>query len=951
MTSDDFTILQQAFENALALTGDARDAFVAEFEQAHPQLAGQLQRLLLADGSPDGTLADPIAASVKTLAEQTEDPWIGRQVGAWAITRRIGAGGMGAVFLAERADDQYAQTAAVKIMSAQLLDAGAKARFLAERQILANLNHPNIAKLIDGGSTEDNLPYLVMEYIEGERVDAYCDAGALPIETCLKLFRTICATVDFAHRNLVVHRDLKPSNILITKDGAPKLLDFGIAKILEPGAYDMTMARTAEGARAMTPEYASPEQVRGEPVSVATDIYSLGVLLFRLLTGQSPYGPAATTAREIENAILDAEPKRPSTVVSGSTQTGLAEKTGSQRPLSVDQLRRSLAGDLDNIVLKCLQKDPDRRYVTARDLAEDIDRYLTGRPVAARGDVWTYKAQKFARRHAAPLTAGAAVTLGAIALTAFYTHRLTVERDRAELAATQATEVSGFLSTIFKSASPFVAQGETVTAIDLLEQAAARIETLAGQPELQAKLSRIVGESYIGLGEFEKAQTLFQRAVELSGGAEPGDVETLIAAYNGLAESKRNLGAYYDALANRRRALGLSQRFYGDSHPATAGVRARIGATLSSAGDCGEAIPILQDAANVLKDEHGEYANIRLNALGVLAVCYDTAGRYDEAEAIGREIVRDSEETLGALEPNTIIRISNLALVLRRQWKLEEAAALFETAVDRADRTLPDGHADRAYYRFVLANALQKLGRFSEVEALNRAITEQTLQTSGAESLDYAVRLYGWGGYYRDTGDLPAAIEAFSSAASLSDALQGETSYVSVISRINLAASLADGGDLASAEATLNAIEPSLETVGADHQANAHMARAQIYSARGEFAEATEMFDRIAADAEARVSADSPAMLPLLTAMAAHFRRAGDVGRAVSLGERAAAIGDAALPEGNWIAALAKVEYAKALAENGAADEPLATAAAACRDLVATFGPDSARITALGVCI
>jgi serine/threonine protein kinase len=288
---------------------------------------------------------------------------------------------MGRVFLAERANEESRQVVALKIAH-DVRSADGLRSFRYERQILAALEHPNIARLIDGGTTEDGVPYLVMEHIQGNPIDEYCSANALSVRQRLELFSTICAAVDVAHRNLVVHRDLKPSNILVS-DGVPKLLDFGIAKLLEPSAEAAAAGQSNTGPAMLTPEYASPEQLKGEPITTATDVYALGVLLFRLLTNASPYRVRSYAAHELAAAICDQEPLRPSALAS-------------TRPL-----RRQLSGDLDAIVLKALRKNPAERYSSAGALRDDIGRYLTGLPLAGRDDGWLYRIAKFIARHRA----------------------------------------------------------------------------------------------------------------------------------------------------------------------------------------------------------------------------------------------------------------------------------------------------------------------------------------------------------------------------------------------------------------------------------------------------------------------------------------------------------------------------------------------------------------------
>ncbi|MGB9465019.1 MAG: serine/threonine-protein kinase, partial [Candidatus Acidiferrum sp.] len=336
----------------------------------------------------------------------------GRRIGVYTILKEIGRGGMGEVYSAARTDGQYEKNVAIKIVRAGFENASALERFRNERQILATLDHPNIARLLDGGTTGEGVPFLVMELIEGTPIDEYCDAHSLSVTERLKLFCTACATMQYAHQRLVIHRDLKPSNILVTNDGVPKLLDFGIAKIFDPaGVAETTLLRP------LTPEYASPEQVRGENITTASDIYSLGVVLYQLLTGHSPYRVAQRSANSLAHAITHTEPDRPSTVVShteevqrnGETSQLTPETVSKTREGSFAKLHRRLRGDLDDIVLKALRKEPQLRYASVDQFAEDIRRHLEGLPVTARKGTWNYRTGKFIRRHKAGVVAAALV--------------------------------------------------------------------------------------------------------------------------------------------------------------------------------------------------------------------------------------------------------------------------------------------------------------------------------------------------------------------------------------------------------------------------------------------------------------------------------------------------------------------------------------------------------------
>jgi serine/threonine protein kinase len=343
--------------------------------------------------------------SVTATSTAAEDPMVGRHLGAYKLVKRIGQGGMAVVFLAVRADDEYRKQVAIKLIPPGLDSGDLLRRFRNERQTLAGLDHPNIVKLLDGG-THEGSPFLVMDYVEGSPVDEYCDAHKLSIDERLRLFGKVCAAVQYAHHNLVIHRDLKPSNILVVADGTPRLLDFGIAKVLNPESSGQSSLVTQTGTRCMTPAYASPEQMRGKSVTSATDIYSLGVVLYELLTGHRPYRLTQNTPAEMERAICEQEPEAPSIVISRvETDTSL---TREGRP---DRLRRRLRGDLDNIVLKALQKEPQRRYDSVAEFSRDVGRHLQHLPVTARSSTLAYRVSKFARRHKIEVSASFIVLL------------------------------------------------------------------------------------------------------------------------------------------------------------------------------------------------------------------------------------------------------------------------------------------------------------------------------------------------------------------------------------------------------------------------------------------------------------------------------------------------------------------------------------------------------------
>src|SRR6267142_3148569 len=420
MTPERWLRINEMFHAALVLDGQERSAFLVAQSGGDDALRAKVAALLASHDQAEGFIQGSVFGdAAQLLVEDEAEAMIGQRIGLYKVDREIGRGGMGTVYLATRDDDQFEQQVAVKVVRRGMDTDFVLARFRNERQILAGFAHPNIARLFDGGATETGLPYFIMEYIEGHAVDEYCDSQRLRTAARLELFRTVCAAIQYAHQHLVIHRDIKPSNILVTAAGVPKLLDFGIAKLLHTEAT-LGTATTAVAQRLMTPEYASPEQVQGEQVTTVSDVYSLGVLLYELLSGHSPYHFKTLLPQDIARVIRDSEPEKPSSVINRIEEVTTGGRKGRKlTPQSVSQtrdgrpenLRRKLAGDLDNIVLMAMRKEPSRRYSSVGQFSEDIRRHLEGLPVIARKDTVGYRTAKFVNRHRIGVAAAALVLL------------------------------------------------------------------------------------------------------------------------------------------------------------------------------------------------------------------------------------------------------------------------------------------------------------------------------------------------------------------------------------------------------------------------------------------------------------------------------------------------------------------------------------------------------------
>lgn len=496
------------------------------------EIKKEVEDLLAAHFESESFIENPAFEVASIFKSNGQHQRTEKRFGHYKIIKEIGIGGMGAVFLAERDDGQFRQEVAVKIIRQTLADSEIINRFKRERQILASLNHPNIAKLLDGGVTADGLPFLAMEYVAGEPITEFAEKNCLNIEERLELFLKICSGVAHAHRNLIVHRDLKPSNIFVADDGNPKLLDFGLAKLLDNNldAGSTAAAATATAFRAMTPAYASPEQLRGETITTASDIYSLGVVLYELLTGVRPFQFKNQSLDEAIKVVCGTDPTRPSEAAAaaaasksqkGKKETGKVNSSGTfvSESFPPPGSRSSLKGDLDNIVLKSLRKEPVRRYLSVEQFAADIDRYLKGLPVSARPNTFSYRAEKFIKRNKIGVTAALLVLLsllGGIFATAWQAKAAARERDKAIISQAKAERINAFLQDMLKSASP-EENGKDAKVIDVLNDASQRIETeFNDQPEQKIEILLTLVGTYQNLGLFELATQKARRALDLS---------------------------------------------------------------------------------------------------------------------------------------------------------------------------------------------------------------------------------------------------------------------------------------------------------------------------------------------------------------------------------------------------------------------------------------------------
>jgi len=742
--------VQDLFEAALEQEAADRTAFVEVACGDDAALCREVLSLLAAFDE-----SDDIEAQAQAWLASVGEPLVlpsleGRRIGAYRVLHELGAGGMGAVYLAERADGQFEQRVALKLLRQGIGTDELWRRFLYERQILARLQHPHVARLYDGGLTDEGRPYFVMEYVEGLPLNRYCDDRRLDVAARLDLFIAVCRAVSYAHQNLVVHRDLKPSNILVTDDGAVKLLDFGIAKLLEDEAEAPV---TETGLRVMTPEYAAPEQVRGEAVTTATDVYALGVVLYELLTGRRPYEVKGLAPGEVERVVCETAVARPSTAIGrGRTEAsaGAASPEAVSRARSTQpaRLRQRLAGDLDTITLKALKKEPARRYVSAEVLLEDVRRHLAGLPVAARDDTLGYRMRTFVRRHRVGVAVAAAfVALLLVAAVAMMVQQRATarERDRARLEADKNAQTSAFLADIFTASNPYEeTQGEP-TARALLARGVERIGTLVDQPEVQAAMRHIIGTVYYSRGDYEQARVLLEQALSarqaLHGPDHPEVARTLVA----LGRAFWHAGQHDSAAVFAEQAVTVFRGLSEEASPDLVDAVLSLGTIRRVQGRYDEAETLLREALAMHEGLPARDSLQLATLMNNLATTLANQGQFDESETLYRAALEVSIARYGDDHPQVAMQMHTLASFLHTTGKLDEAASLQRQALAMETRFLGEEHPNVLTTQNQLGIVLTQMGALEEAEQVLRRTLALRRQVLGPDHLDVAATMNNLG--------------------------------------------------------------------------------------------------------------------------------------------------------------------------------------------------------------
>jgi serine/threonine-protein kinase len=716
------------YVRAVGLPAGERAAFLDDACGDDAALRAELDAMLEHGAGPMDDDALRVLPSSDLRAEPLH---VGAQAGPYRLEELLGRGGMGEVFRAIRVDDQFQQQVAIKVVRAERATPELTRRFLQERQIMAKLEHPGIATLLDGGIAPGGQPYLVMQYVKGHPITRYADERRLPLADRLQLFVKVCDAAQFAHRHLVVHRDLKPSNILVDEDGQPRLLDFGIAKLIDPAAA----ASTTGDLLLLTPEHAAPEQFLGDPVTTATDVYALGVLLYELLTGTRPFRDVPPP--DLPRAVCEQTPRPPSAV------------------------RRDLPADLDSIVMMALRKEPERRYASAGQLGEDVVRFLGGWPVIARPDTARYRVRRFVGRNRVGVGAAALIAMtlvGATAVTAREAERRAAALEAAEAQRDRANRITEFLLGVFRATNPSETRGRTVTARELLDQAAARVrDDLAEDPAMRADMELAIGRAYAFIGLLGTADTVLGRAVAARREASPPDPLLTAEALDWHARTVLTLGRLQEGVAMMKEVVSLREGVLGSNAIELAPAYHRIG------------------RVNVEFDPYDTSGVARANYEKALTL-------FRSADSVDQRAVAETLRMMASLTGD--------------QGKSAEALALYEEAIVTARRAVDEDDPFLFNLAESLAHGLQANGHADSAIAIHRRLLESRRRVFGPDHMDVSFSLFNLGRDLAGVGRFDEALPLLRECVELRERLVGPDNYQTGYATAALARATAGSGDV-----------------------------------------------------------------------------------------------------------------------------------------------------------
>jgi eukaryotic-like serine/threonine-protein kinase len=826
ISPDRWRVLSPYLDEALEIDAAGQGAWLDAISARDPGLADDLRSILARhqavhdSGFLEGAVIDPRSTLVPSL--------VGQVVGSYRLLSPIGQGGTGNVWLAERCDGRFQGRAAVKLLNIALVERGGEARFKREGTILAGLRHPCIAHLVDAGISAAGQPYLVLEHVDGQPIDEYCEAKTAGIDARLALFLDVLEAVAYAHASLVVHRDIKPANVLVSKEGQVKLLDFGIAKLIEgdgtvrASAGLGSSAFSRDGGTALTPQYAAPEQLSGGEITTATDVYALGLLLYVLITGRHPAAGALDSAAGLLRAIVETETPHLSAAI-GQAELG---RRAAECRTTPARLRRILDGDLNAIVLKALRKNPAERYASVGAFADDVRRCLRHEPVAAHASTVKYRAGKFIRRHRGGVAATAAVIVLIAGLTGVYTVRLAAQRDRARREAAKAVKVSELMMGLLTSADPYAIRGQVgqPTVRDVLDAGAAQVQKeLAGEPELQVEMLTTMGRTYRRLAMYDKAQQLLEQALAAGRQVFGTEHAQIAQTLDYLGVVLADKGDYRAAGHRLEEALAIRRKVLGPQHEDVAITLAELGRVYQDQGLNRRAEPLHREALDIrrkaLGEEHRETAVSQSDLASVLRL----NGDLGEAEALLRRSLETNVKTRGAEHPNTAAALHDLALIAATRGDAPAAESQLRRALAMQRKALGPGHPVVAATLNSLSRVLLEQRRYGEAAAVLHEASAIAAAAFGQEHQLVAIYTINLGAVHIAEGNAAAAEPLLREGIRVRDRAPGivptrrrtrvEDDWSVGAARSLLGAALTRLGRFAEAEATLFDARRELESL------------------------------------------------------------------------------------------------------------------------------------------
>ena len=805
--------IQSLFHQTADLPPAEQDAFLQAACAHDSALIHEVSAMLKEDARPASLLERGIAGVAHALLNDPDPAQFPRQqFGPYHLIRLLGEGGMGLVYLAERTD--LGSLVAIKILRDAWLSPARRERFASEQRTLAQLNHASIARLYDADALPDGTPWFAMEYVEGVPLTEYSKLHASPLDTRIHLFRAVCEAVQYAHSQAVIHRDLKPSNILVKQDGSIRLLDFGIAKQLE--SLDTPVNQTMTGLRLMTPAYAAPEQIRGDRVGIHTDVYSLGVILFELLTGQLPFDLSNLTPAEAASIVAEHEPGKPSSIL----------KTGNPPP-DVASLNKSAWSELDVLCLTAMHKDPARRYRSVEALIRDIDYYLRAEPLEARPDTFSYRVGKFVQRHQRMVVTSVAAIVLVLAMLSFFTVRLAKARNAALAEAARTQRIQKFMLNLFEGGDQAVGPSDSMRVITLVDRGAMEAKTLNSDPKIQAELYQNLGDIYEKLGKFEQADALLQTALaqhqSLYGAYSPESAETLLEL--GLLRDAQ--GKFDDAERYVRQALAIDRQKLSPTHPALARATSALGKVLEDRGSYDASIRVLEEAARLQSAQGGSSTDLS-ETLSELANSHFYTGHYDASESLNQRVLGMDRQLYGDRHPHIADDLINLGAIKYDLGHYPEAERYDRDALDITQSFYGLNHPATASALTILGRTLVSAGKSDEAAGMLRQALQIEEQVYGKVHPRVAGTLNELGKISQQQGKLDDAEADFRRMAGIYRTVYSGKHYYIGIALCNLGGVLVDRKDYSGAEKSFQeALQIYSQTLPPDHL-NVGIARVRL---------------------------------------------------------------------------------------------------------------------------